>query len=782
MAKWALASAVALVVGSAASAQQVRPSAEDVKSYLESSTLRSYPDATTIAWERDLREQLARSVPAKAADAIAARYGIAAADMQRLVAAWIVAHARKYDRSKAWKPAVRAELLSLAPAVRRAPIGLAVLSEALDALDDCSADNFAALVDDAQDRAADAYRIATAAPCTGNFVRAALIAGNRAMPTLIRLAEWGSLPPRDTLPIYAYLTSPVALAHVAAPDRKTATVMLWQRYLKALLEAGLDTRALTLLDGLSPDVRTAVLSPTSRLPARVVVDGIAMTFDAADEGAPAPILPVAMALAAARRDAEARELLSTLPALSAVKAAAADLYARADNDRTPGPDTFRLPMAALILDHLLNHPTGDPYPVAEVIAAGGMADESHAGAVVRCRVFPAEEFPGLCDEGALSAAADLDRAFGSDADIPASEAMLRRLVPGFVSVRAAILAEAGPPRPSPARAARRSVAAPASGFVERPLPPEQRGRATGTAPTGLAPLPEGYTMVRAERSGDRAVAISVSQTLDPTGEVSRGGYWVHLSDDGGEHWQSPLYTGLADRFPYVVAESSRLPLIDGDTLKLAVDVAEIDTASISYPPVGLRTRRRAQDLYLTIPIADLRRDSDDDGWTDIAEHHLLLDRPRSAGATPFIVGSDTKSACTAAPTREQLARGGLLAKLLDPSGAAIIEPVDRPESQIGLGMRGAGAATSQPLFLLGRPSDYTCLRPARPMIIYSPSDIDALRRTHPDFHVMQLPPIVFNRSRDRGFVHWSVGWAGGTYRLRWVNGKWEYDAISSWIT
>lgn len=835
MAKWTVASAFALLVGSAAGAQ-VHPTTEDVKDYLEGSTHRSYPEATTVAWELDLREHLAHATPAKAADAIAARYDIAPADMRRFVAAWIVAQARQYGRSEAWKPALRAELLSLAPAMRRAPIGLAVLAEALDAIDDCSADNFAALLNGARDGAADAYRIATAAACDGNFTRAALAAPDRAMPALIRIANWGGLPPRDALPLYSWLTSPAALSRVAAPDRVAVTVMLWQRYVEALLKAGLDVRALALFDGLSPEVRAAVLSPTYRLPERVVVDEIPMIFFddggtttlsasgsleemadnleaiadgaaspapvdrkvskeafapapmpqpdvLADEGATsAPILPLAMALAAAGREAEARQLLSTLPGLAAAKVAAASLYSHAEGEQAPVPNTSRLPMSALILDQLLNNPAADAYPVAEVVLAGGMGNETHAGAMVRCRVFPEQDFPGLCAGGEASAAVDLNETSSSDAEVAASEAMLGRVIPNFVALRTSLLVDAGPQSPSPARAARVSVAAPISPFNERPIPPERRGRATGAAPTGLAPLPEGYTLVRVERAGQRAVAISVSQTLDPTGELSGGGYWVHLSVDGGRHWAPPLYTGLAERFPYVVIPSSRLPLIEGDTLTVAVNVAEIDTATITYPPVGLRTRRRAQDFYLTIPIAELRRDSDSDDWTDIAAHHLLLDRRRSAGGTPFVVGSDRQSDCTATLSREQLAHIGLLGKLLDPSGAAIVEPVDRPNGQIANGTQRAGASGSQPLFLLGRPEDYKCLRPARPMIIYSSQDIAALERTVPDFHAFELPSIVFNRAHDRGFVRWSTGWAGGTYRLRWLNGRWEYDSISSWVT
>jgi hypothetical protein len=223
-----------------------------------------------------------------------------------------------------------------------------------------------------------------------------------------------------------------------------------------------------------------------------------------------------------------------------------------------------------------------------------------------------------------------------------------------------------------------------------------------------------------------------------------------------------------------------MKLLAGDAIHLTVDVAEIDTASIYYPPVALRTRRRATDLYLTIPIARLRADRNDDGLNDLAERHLLLDRVTAGAATPFVVGSDA-SRC--APTRspETDARIALLGKLYRASGAAIVEPLNRAE--IGFsGWRGAASAENQPIFLRANPADYSCLHAVRPIIIYGESDRGELEKMTPDFHMLELPAIQFNRAGDRGYVEWSGGWNGGTYRLRRVNGQWFFDSLSSWIT
>src|SRR5438105_12534671 len=65
--------------------------------------------------------------------------------------------------------------------------------------------------------------------------------------------------------------------------------------------------------------------------------------------------------------------------------------------------------------------------------------------------------------------------------------------------------------------------------------------------------------------------------------------------------------------------------MNGDHLDVAVDIHEIDTASITFPPVDLRAKREVHGLYLELPWADLRRDSDGDGITDLVEERIATD-------------------------------------------------------------------------------------------------------------------------------------------------------------
>ncbi len=186
-----------------------------------------YAEGDILAWRRDVQTSVGPKNLDVAADKLAIKYGFADADMRRLISAWVIAKSRQYNSDHTWVPMVRAELHALVPLVRGKPLGLAINTEALDATtDDCSADDFNTMIKGSTDAAADGYVIATTSTCTGNFARAAVAGGDRSIPALMRTAGYGGLPPRDTLPLYAYLTSPAALAHVRERDRLWVSAIL----------------------------------------------------------------------------------------------------------------------------------------------------------------------------------------------------------------------------------------------------------------------------------------------------------------------------------------------------------------------------------------------------------------------------------------------------------------------------------------------------------------------------------------------------------------------------
>ncbi len=131
-----------------------------------------------------------------------------------------------------------------------------------------------------------------------------------------------------------------------------------------------------------------------------------------------------------------------------------------------------------------------------------------------------EADPGLCAQTAHGGATGLDEKFtlGDQADTRALEReALAAAVPGFAVIRAALRRDA--PLVHPDSGPRRAtVVAETPPFAERPIAAADHTPASVAGAAGLAPLPPGFQLVRAERQGARAVAISVSQALDTKGE------------------------------------------------------------------------------------------------------------------------------------------------------------------------------------------------------------------------------------------------------------------------
>src|SRR5258708_3201796 len=73
-------------------------------------------------------------------------------------------------------------------------------------------------------------------------------------------------------------------------------------------------------------------------------------------------------------------------------------------------------------------------------------------------------------------------------------------------------------------------------------------------------VPEGFTAVRVDRQGKKVAVVARSAHYDRPTPVSRGGYWVLLSDELGTTWLPPLYTDLRDNLPYPVPPTPTAPL------------------------------------------------------------------------------------------------------------------------------------------------------------------------------------------------------------------------------
>jgi hypothetical protein len=338
-------------------------------------------------------------------------------------------------------------------------------------------------------------------------------------------------------------------------------------------------------------------------------------------------------------------------------------------------------------------------------------------------------------------------------------------------------------------------------FAEKPLPEgvrplelewqevEKRQKAMAAE----VALPAGFGMIRAERQGDRAVAIGVSQDLDPVGEVSAGAYWVILSSDGGRTWGPPLYTGLRVNQPYVVRAVSDLSLLaDGHLrhLQIEVEIAELDASKLTFPPIGLATKRTAKGLYLDIPLALLEQDSDGDGLTDLAEERLLTDPgSRDTDGDGLEDGVDplpTIPFQRAAPTAAARALAAFVTDLWKGGMGALVEGVSGGPEPLGgiVGTMGGGSPLAQKtLYLVADRALFATLSPSRRVVVLTAEEMEAAQKKFGPFFPSRLELFVFDRSGRRAYAVWSASWEGGQTLLEEnADGSWKATPTTGWIT
>lgn len=695
------------------------------------------------------------------------------------------------------EPAYKTYRQSLIDAVRaldHADFAVVAASNALASVNECRAQDWNAVIEGAADTISTAWLIAQAEKCSGNFVRFLETAPSQPMPMMIEMAHFGTIELAGSLPIYEWLTQQAALERIAPFNRQRLITAIYRRQLDKLLKVGLDKRALELFDGLSDEQREAVLQPDERSFV-VEVDGLPLYIEA-DTSTADLQAGLAATLALAGRREEAKAILYAQPKLSETLAWFDCFVEGRSEPEDVCKYQFDRPTGLLLVDHFLNEPDADPYLLAEALFATGIGrSPGSAMAEVICALFAADRFESICSDARRTIAyrlsdhlrdynkSDHDAGMAAIASLGLSnwpEVRLR-----YQAITEQRIEEVGG-APKANSYERGSINPIPTSFAQKSLPdgiePIELGEDERSWPEAMAPLPRGFFPVRWEVQGEQVTAISISPIYDPSGEVSMGGYWIHLSEDVGGSWQEPIYTGLSEFFPYEVRAKSALPLRDGDIINLEVSIKLIDTASITYPPVGLRPKQEQNGLYLEIPLAELRKDSDGDGISDISEAHLLLDRQETDA--PAILGHVTGFDCSEPPTRKRLARAAILHELFKIESRPIIEPLTRStDSAFSFGdLRTTENVEAWPLFLQGNPEDFACLSTNRLVIIYNEQHIEALQRRTPDFRTVEIPNVVWNEAGDRGYVLWSAGWTGGTLRLIWNGQDWNVEQISSWIT
>lgn len=314
------------------------------------------------------------------------------------------------------------------------------------------------------------------------------------------------------------------------------------------------------------------------------------------------------------------------------------------------------------------------------------------------------------------------------------------------------------PRPEPDLIARIAHSA-KSPCVESPLPAAfrpKKGHPVGpNLGRGLAIRlpPSGIT---GGRMGAKKVVVYRSYQLDPRSEIGDAGYRVTIDDGHGK--TEDLSLGLSEMRPYVIVPNARLPILDGNVLQVAADVREIDDRSITFPPVGLHAKREQQGLMLRCKLADLRRDSDGDGLTDLEEARLATDpaNPDSDhdGLTdakdPAPLGADRPA--TPEDEVRQMAFEQLVGRFV--KGQLLVQKSTGPR----LDVRGVGYR----------------------VITLRPDELKAYEKRF-GFRVT-FDVKVKMKDKDHADVSVSFGWTGGDWKAERGKDGWKFTMASQWIT
>jgi hypothetical protein len=329
-------------------------------------------------------------------------------------------------------------------------------------------------------------------------------------------------------------------------------------------------------------------------------------------------------------------------------------------------------------------------------------------------------------------------------------------------------------------------------YIEKPVPENLRtvrpkvddGDDTDAKPSCI----ENVEVVRCDTSGERWAAISISGDVDPTGEIGGGGYWLHVSRDRGATWDRPIYLGLQQFQPYVVPSTSRLPMFNGSLLQLEVQVRELDPASITFPPVGLSSKREADDLYIERSLEDLVRDSDRDGLTDLLEDKLRSN-PHSADTDGDGLDDGSDPLPGVSLKQPPAADADVIARtfehILGYDAGAIRLGVVAADKRDDLfaGLLGPTGKSARVTFLLADKSLFAGLLLPSPVVVLDTADLEYLNARYGIHYPVRFPSPWFNKARSKAVVHWSAGWTGGTLLFtKQAGGGWKMQEVDRWIT
>lgn len=607
------------------------------------------------------------------------------------------------------------------------------------------------------------------------------IAKRDAVRMISALQDWRT-PVADNLALLERLIESGSLDQVVTAKDSQVSVALRRRYIRLLFESGLLDRGIAETEALTPEQRSLVYGEAPSFD-KVRIGGSTVEFW---ERHDLDFVDLAAALALTGRTDEAKAMLERAAPLEAARAFLSCAYDQPDGQRCAVPSGVN--ERVLLLDRLLFGPDGDPYPLAEVIFGGwSLMDEAPESALwtdVTCRLFTGPRLGSIC-KGSQDRILWRTGGIGPVAVAPAALQQLAQHTVRREAYAAELRAVAlrygwtpGDTKPPPAKERPER-------FPLKTLSPSlRRPPSIEDSPFGgLEILPAEFRPVRMEQDGKRIVVISRADHYDRNYGVG-GGFWVHLSEDDGETWSAPLYTGLSDGAPYVVLPNSGLPIFHGDELQVAVDIDEV-IPSHTRPAYG-RQGRSEKNFFLTIPIATLSRDTDGDGMTDLAEEHLGL-RPDQADRFDRPLGpSGAAPECPAEEAASEQSRQRVVDAIFAWERAQAARWTMPHEEGLEIPKLAAALAAKSNMypvrFLRGEPADYACLAFDRLALVYDGLDLARLEEEMPDPETLYIGRFVHNEAADRGYIIWAYPAGSSFFRARLVAGQWQVEYMGGWST
>ncbi len=221
---------------------------------------------------------------------------------------------------------------------------------------------------------------------------------------------------------------------------------------------------------------------------------------------------------------------------------------------------------------------------------------------------------------------------------------------------------------------------------------------------------------------------------------------------------------------------------------MEVEIQEMDTGLITFPPIAVGLRREQRGLYLEIPFSALEKDTDRDGLSDIAEERLLTDaeNPDTDG-DGILDGQDSLPlvALNGPATPDSTAMAAVLNKISGEESGAIIHEVRRPPNDLMdlfAGIKTGVLTRERTLFVVADRARFRGLIPAHRTIVFSPEELERVQKKFGPLFAIELPVFILDPAKERGYVVWNARWKGGTLRLIKVNGEWKVEHSSEWIT